>query len=116
MLEPYTKGRLFRSQQELKHGFWLLSELQAGRVKTFEYEKSYDLRVEGRLICRIEPDFTVFLADGTVQAHEIKSPATMTPVWAVKRKLFEAVYPHIRYRVWESGFERNFKVIDYDKE
>ena len=83
-------------------------------MKIWEYEKQYDLVVDGKTVCAIVPDFTVILPDGRVEVHEIKSPATKTDVWRIKSKLFGILYPHIRYRLFESGFERKPSVIQWD--
>ena len=92
-------GWRFRSGKERDHYLWLNSEVQARRVTSFEYEKKYPLEVNGKLVCNIVPDFTVYLPDGRTQIHEIKSPITMTDVWRVKSKLFQILFPHMEYLV-----------------
>ena len=116
MLDQFTHGKSLRSKLEFNHALWLLSEWQAKRVKNWEYEKSYDLEVDGKMVCRIEPDFTVLLPDLRQEVHEIKSPATKTREWAIKAKLFGILYPHIRYRLFESGFERKKFFIQVEDE
>lgn len=115
-LASRAKGRDYRSDAEVKHGLWLLAELRAGRVKEFEFEKSYDLEVEGKLVCRIWPDFTVWMPDGRREIHEIKYPATESKVWAIKRKLFEILYPEYRYREYICGTEKKPWFINLEDE
>ena len=69
------------------------------RVVKVERQVNVDLVVNGKSVCRIIPDFRVTFADGRVEWHEVKSEGTMTPVWRVKRKLFEALFPNEAYRV-----------------
>lgn len=114
MLDRFTHGKALRSKLEFNHALWLLAEWQAKRVKQWEYEKQYDLIVDGKTVCAIVPDFTVALPDGRTEVHEIKSPATKTDVWRIKSKLFCILYPHIRYRLFESGFERKPSVIEWE--
>ena len=70
-----------------------------GDIKDYEKEKDFDLCVNGIRICKIRPDFMVWDKDGTLSVHEVKSYPTMTPIWNLKRKLFEAVFPEIPYIV-----------------
>jgi hypothetical protein len=69
------------------------------RVVKVERQVNVDLVVNGKTVCRIIPDFRVTFADGHVEWHEIKSYGTMTPVYRVKKKLFEALFPKEIYRV-----------------
>ena len=96
---PELKQYNFRSRLEVDHAIWLLSEKQAGRIISFEYEKRYRLSVNGQKICDIVPDFTVTLSDNRIQIHEIKSPATQTNEWRIKSNLFQALYPNLKYKV-----------------
>ena len=68
-----------------------------------------------KLIGRHKPDFTITLPDGRIEVHEVKGgQATKTEAWGLRKKLFEANYPHIRYRVFEFGSERRARVIRWD--
>lgn len=68
-----------------------------GDIKEFEYEKKYELRVNGNLIGCHKPDFTVTRNDGKQEVHETKGFETME--WRLRRNLFEAIYPNIPYMV-----------------
>ena len=89
----------FRSKSELGHAFYLEHKKQNGRIRSWEYEKNFDLEVNGKLVCRHSPDFLVTLPDGSQEIHEIKSPVTKTDGWRIKKKLTEILFPHIPYRV-----------------
>ena len=127
------RGYTYRSKAERDHALWLEAERRSGRVKAWEYEKSYDLTAgdpfpgdsikagervgDGgiKLIGRHKPDFTITLPDGRIEVHEVKGgQATKTEAWGLRKKLFEANYPHIRYRVFEFGSERRARVIRWD--
>ena len=69
------------------------------RVVNIERQVNVPLIVNGKTVCRIIPDFRVTFADGHVEWHEVKSPGTMTRSWAIKRRLFEALFPKETYRV-----------------
>jgi len=69
------------------------------RVVKVEQQVNVDLIVNGKKVARIIPDFRVTFADGRVEWHEVKSPGTMTPVWRVKKNLFQALFPNETYRV-----------------
>lgn len=70
-----------------------------GDIKDYEREIDFELRVHGIKICIIRVDFVVWDKSGEKVVHEVKSYPTMTPVWNLKRKLFEALYPTIPYIV-----------------
>lgn len=119
-------GISFKSGAERDHALWLQSEKQARRITSWQYEKSYDLLafddVSGSssggkvLIGKHKPDFTVELANGTTEVHEIKGGrATKTEAWELRRKIFKANYPHIRYKVFD-GLVRvhGGRVIQFD--
>lgn len=78
--------------------------MKAGLIHSWEYEKLYELWAEGRLIGTHKPDFTVYLPGGRVEVHEVKGGrATMTEAWAIRKKLFQANYPNIKYKVFGTG-------------
>lgn len=85
------------SRKEADYCFQLQALKAAGEIKDFEYEKSYDLCINGKRICQHKPDFTVTAIDGTVSVHEVKGFATAD--WRLRRKIFEAVFPDIPYIV-----------------
>ena len=122
-LEKHTKGRELRSDAEVKHALWLLGELRAKRILDFEFEKPWELfacsEMTGirKLIGHHKVDFTVTLPDGRVEVHEVKwGQATQTEAWQLRRKIFEANYTHVRYRVFEFGSEKRKWFINLEDE
>jgi hypothetical protein len=129
-------GISFRSKAERDHALFLESERQAGRIKKWEYEVSYDLfaaasvavfdrygnkidfqgpltKFGAVLIGKHKPDFTVTLNDDRKRVDEIKGGAiTKTEAWQLRRKIFQANYPEIEYRVIETG-RREWPVIQF---
>ena len=72
---------------------------KAGEIKDYETQVKFDLKVKGQKIAGIIVDFLITNRDGTKVVEEVKSYITMTPLWNIKRKLFEALYPKIPYNV-----------------
>ena len=76
--------------------------VKAKEIYCFEYERRFELRVNGILIGHHKPDFCVYV---TKQDYELDAPeiheckGAMTVDWNLRRKLFEAVYPHLEYIV-----------------
>jgi hypothetical protein len=68
-----------------------------GTIKDFEFQKRYELRVNGKLIGHHKPDWTVYPNDTKVEVHEYKGFETSD--WHLRHKLFEAIYPDIPYIV-----------------
>ena len=65
-------------------------------------ERKYPLVVNGKHICDHYPDFTLLNKAGVALAvEEFKGFATRE--WAMKKRLFEALYPAIPYRVIRPG-------------
>lgn len=98
-------GRIYHSGKEASYARTLDALKKAARpqdrVVRWEPQVSYDLIVEGKKVCAIVPDFRVYFADGRMEIHEVKSDGTKTHVWWVKKRLFEALFPHIPYVVIE---------------
>lgn len=120
-------GMSFKSKREREHALWLASELQAGRIKAWQYEKSYDLFASNGmklhpefppsvLIGKHKPDFTVTLLDDREEVHEIKGgPATKTEAWYLRMKIFKANRPEVAYKVFDGlPRVRGGRVIQYD--
>ena len=69
---------------------------KAGDIDSFEYNKRYELRVNGKLIGHHKPDFTV-IRKGKIEVHETKGFETSD--FHLRKNLFEALYPDIPYIV-----------------
>ena len=75
---------------------------KAGDIYEYEVQPRIRLEVNGQKICDHIPDFKVYRTkadhdEGAGEIHETKGYEN--PVWNIKRKLTEALYPHIPYIV-----------------
>lgn len=68
---------------------------KAKAIHSFEYAKRYELKVNGKVIGFHKPDFTIIKNNGEVECHETKG--VLTSDFMLRKKLFEAVYPDIKY-------------------
>lgn len=92
-----NQGHIHDSRGEAGYCNQLTLLVKAKEIQGYEIQKTYDLRVNGKLICRHRVDFVVTKLDGNCEIHEYKGFATQ--VWNIKRKLFEACYLSIPYLV-----------------
>ena len=95
-----NSGHLHASMGEAAYCNLLALLKKGGQIKDYETQKSFDLKVNGKTICRHIPDFLVTNNDGTQEVREYKGGRiTETAVWNIKRKLFCACYEDIPYIV-----------------
>lgn len=97
----------FDSKLEARYYQQLKMEKRAGLIKGFERQKSFDLFAlydstkpdswYPHRVCSHIVDFLVTLPDGSLEVREVKGFSTST--WDLKRKIFEANYPTIPYKV-----------------
>jgi hypothetical protein len=93
-----TKCNLGHSHPSMLEGQYCnqLQMLQkANEIQSFDYNKRYELRVNGKLIGHHKPDFTVTTNDGKIEIHETKG--MITTDFMLRKNLFEAIYPDIKY-------------------
>lgn len=90
-------GHVHDSRGEAGHCNYLLAQKQGKEIRDYEIQKKFDLSVNGVHICNHYVDFLVVENSGAVHVEEFKGFAT--DLWRIKRKLFEANYPNIRYEV-----------------
>lgn len=64
---------------------------RAGKIRDLELQPRYPLVVNGITICTYVADFR-YTASRLVVVEDVKSPATITPVYRLKRALMRAVY------------------------
>lgn len=81
--EVYDSRREARDHQDLK----LLEK--AGEISDIKRQVSFDLEVNGELICRYKADFT-YLEKGKLVVRDTKGVRTV--VYIIKRKLMKAVW------------------------
>ena len=84
-------GLVFDSKKEAQRWQDLHIWLRAGLIRDLERQVSYDLVVNGALICRYRPDFrytNILLGDTVVE--DVKG--VKTPVYVLKKKLMKAIH------------------------
>lgn len=89
------QGHVHQSRLEAGHCDFIANMKGANKYKT---QVKYPLAINGKHICNHYVDFEVEHADGTVEV--IESKGFETAIWRLKRKMFEACYPDIKYTVW----------------
>jgi len=99
-------GISFHSKFEAGYYSQLKIEKRTKLIKDFKRQVCFDLwaavdsaNCKGLVthVCCHIVDFLVTLPDGSQEVREVKGFATAE--WDLKRKLFEANYPHIPYKV-----------------
>jgi len=97
-----THGHRHPSKLEAKYCFYLTMLVKNKDIYAFEYERRFELRVNGILICHHKPDFCVYKTKEDHEAdhfeiHETKGVETMD--WKLRRNLMEALFPNSTYYV-----------------
>lgn len=95
-----VNGVSYDSQGEAALGTEIALMIRAGELVRVRRQESVPLKVNGKLICVHRPDFIVELPAGGLEVWEFKG--FETPDWKLKRKLFQALFPSIPYRVRKS--------------
>ena len=98
-------GILFHSKREAEYYGQLKLMKRAGNIQNFERQISFPLYAmhgglspdESRKVCDHIVDFLVINIEGKKEVHEVKGMET--DVWKLKKKIFEANYPNITYKV-----------------
>lgn len=96
------KGVLYDSKAEATYAAVLDRLVDEGEVSHWDRQQKWPLRVNGVKVCAMIPDFVVWYhgergEEPRMELHEVKG--FQTPVWRIKRKLFEALHPEITYLV-----------------
>lgn len=96
------QDHMHRSRGEAGYCNTLALLVRTGEIHSYQVEKRYEIKVNGRFIGNHYPDFTIYNKDGKIiEVREFKSisRATMTDLWKWKSACFEALYPDIPYIV-----------------
>lgn len=88
------KGIKFDSKWERDYYQILAVRKKEGRIKDFQLHVNFPIEVEGQKICKMNIDFVIENNNGTISYEDTKSPATVTPMFKLKAKLFKAIYGH----------------------
>lgn len=84
-------GYTFDSQAEAKH-YWhtLKPQFERGEIHHLEVHPSYTIEIDGVKICKYMADFRYFSGRERI-VEDVKG--FKTPVYRLKKKLVEAMYP-----------------------
>ena len=92
-----SEGHIHHSRGEAQYCSQLHLLKKAGEIKEIKTQVNYSLVVNGKKICGMIPDFLVTYPDGSECVIEYKGFST--EIYALKAKLFAALYPDVKYRV-----------------
>ncbi len=81
----------FASKKEAQRYSQLKLLLQAGEITNLELQPKYRLEVNGIHVGDYVADFR-YERDGETIVEDVKSPATKTPVYRLKKKLMKAIH------------------------
>lgn len=85
-------GIFFQSKKEARHYKVLKAMQQAGIISDLEMQPVYRIEIDGRLICKVIPDFRYYDHERNCEVVEdVKSRATRTQLYLLKKKLLKAV-------------------------
>lgn len=93
-----SQGHNHRSKIERQHCDALADKLRSGEIISYDVEVSYPLFVNGMYICDHRVDFLVANKNFTCHVEEVKG--FIDPVWELKAKLFQVLFPDIPYKVF----------------
>lgn len=84
-------GTLFDSQKEAQRYKELCLMEKAGEISGLELQPKYEFVVNRVLVCTYKPDFR-YLRDGKVVVEDVKSKATRTRDYVIRRNLMKACH------------------------
>lgn len=88
-----VQGITFDSCKEANRYQELLYMQKAGLIRNIELQPRYDLVVNSQKLGFYKADFRYEMVDtSSVVVEDVKSPATRTPLYVLKRKLVKALY------------------------
>lgn len=85
-------GIQFDSRAESRRWCDLKLMEKCGAIHDLERQVSYSLPVHGEIVARYRADFVYRTSDGDVVVEDVKSVASMTPVYRLKKKLMKAIW------------------------
>lgn len=91
-IKTEVDGITFDSKREAARYMELVLLERAGEISRLELQPKYDCVVNGKKICTYKADFRYFDANGSV-VEDVKG--MKTPVYRLKKKLVEALYPGV---------------------
>lgn len=88
-------GILFHSKKEAQRYIVLNQMRKAGIIKNLELQPRVPIYVNEKKVADYVGDFRYENQDGEIILEDVKSEATKTPVYRLKKKLLEAQIPPI---------------------
>jgi len=86
-------GIVFDSKREAARYMELRLLERAGEIKNLELQPAFKCRIDGKKICTYKADFRYFTAKECV-VEDVKG--VKTPVYRLKKKLVEALFPGVK--------------------
>lgn len=87
-----VNGITFDSAAEARRYGELLLLMRAGKIRQLALQPTFNCIVNGKKVCQYRADFSYFEGNNQV-VEDVKSDPTKTPVYRLKRKLVEALFP-----------------------
>lgn len=85
-------GFRFDSKAEARRWGELKLFDRAGAIRDLQRQVTYELPVNGEIVCRYRADFIYWKPDGHLVVEDVKSRASMTPLYRLKKKLMKAIW------------------------
>lgn len=85
-------SRTFDSKAEAARYSELFIMQHRGEISDLECQPEYEILLNGHKICKYIPDFRYLDKTGRRHIEDVKSKATITSTYRLKKKLFEAMY------------------------
>lgn len=89
-------GIIFHSKKEAMRYVALKQLVKAGKIQDLELQPRVPIYVNGKKICDYIGDFRYTDHRGEKILEDVKSEATKTPVYRLKKKLLEAQIPPVK--------------------
>lgn len=80
----------FDSQGEYQHYLYLKERQRQGDITILERQVTYKLIVNGKLVCKVVPDYRYTLKSGLTAVSDYKG--LLLPISKLKYKLLDALY------------------------
>ena len=74
-----------------------LYSMSKKEIKGYKIQQKFPLFIKNKLICNHIVDFWILHHNGSIEVWDAKGFPTAD--WRIKKKLFEALYPEIPYKV-----------------
>ena len=97
-------GHTHDSKFEAMYCSRLLDMKNKGEINDYRIQETFELVVHNQLICKHIVDFVVVCSNGEAEVHETKG--VETDAWKIKRNLFKALYPTIKYITIKRGGDK----------